>query len=342
MIRKATKDFSRWPVLFATMILLSLSLGAMVGCSGKEATKKQSLVYRLKWLYNAGAVGELYALAHGIFPRYGLDVTIEAGGPEHDVINELELGNCQFGVASADQVIRARSKGAHVVVLGQIFQANPLQWIYRQAEITINSPQDLKGKRIAVTYGGNDEAILTSLLAAQNLSSSELTITGARRDFTPFLEGRVHLWPTYRNVEGVAIATKLEGAGEKIGFFDPGQFGIRFVANSVITSEEYYRQNRATADQLVQAVMEGWQAAVDPANEDKAVDAVLRFEATNEAAIVAKQIAASRYLVQPSPNFPVGRIDRTAWRQTEEIMVQLGLIPRPVGIEKFLMPVGTN
>ncbi len=54
-----------------------------------------------------------------------------AGDPERDAIRELELGNATFGVASADQVIRARAKGAPVVVIAQLFQINPLQWIYR-------------------------------------------------------------------------------------------------------------------------------------------------------------------------------------------------------------------
>ena len=52
-------------------------------------------------------VGDLYAERQGYFRQNGLKVDVKPGGPEHDALKELELGHAQFGVASADQVLRA-------------------------------------------------------------------------------------------------------------------------------------------------------------------------------------------------------------------------------------------
>ena len=118
------------------------------------------LAYPLLWV-----AGDLYALEEGFFAAEGLAVEVKAGGPERDAIKELELGYAKFGVASADQVIRACAKGAKVVVLAQLFQINPLQWIYRPDAVKLESLADLKGQTIGVTFGGNDETIMKTLLA---------------------------------------------------------------------------------------------------------------------------------------------------------------------------------
>jgi len=322
--------------VIALLSITILILGLVIACGKKETGLSQEIVYRLKWLYNAGTVGELYATKYGIFEKEGLSVTVKAGGPEYNVINELELGNCQFGVASADQVITALAKGADLVVLAQIFQENPLQWIFRKNAIILNTPSDLKGKRVAITYGGNDEAIFKALLASYQLIPDELFVSSARRDYTPFFEGRVDLWPTYRNVEGVAIAGKMKSAGEETDFFDPGVHGIHFVANSVITTAKFYTARQQLCERVVQAAMKGWTEALDTESVAKAVQAVKDFDPQTDPAIIARQIAATRKLVIPEPGFPVGKISVAAWQETEAIMLQQGLIKQPVHIERRL------
>ncbi len=322
--------------VIALISIIVLVLGLVIACGKKGSGLSEEIVYRLKWIYNAGTVGELYASRYGIFEKEGLKVTVKAGGPEYNVINELELGNCQFGVASGDQVIAALAKGADLVVLAQIFQENPLQWIFRKNAITLNTPSDLKGKRVAITYGGNDEAIFKAFLASYRLTQDELFVSSARRDYTPFFEGRVDLWPTYRNVEGVAIANKMKAAGEETDFFDPGAHGIHFVANSVITTAKFYTAQQQLCEHMVQAVMKGWTEALDPANETKATQAVKKLDPQTDPAIIARQIAATRKLVIPEPGFPAGKISLAAWQETEAIMLKQGLIKQPVHIERSL------
>ncbi|MBW2107156.1 MAG: ABC transporter substrate-binding protein, partial [Deltaproteobacteria bacterium] len=117
------------------LIVLSALIAWLGGCEKSSDRTLLEINYRLKWLFNASTAGDLYAQAYGVFKRHRLRVTVKEGSPERDALKELELGHAQFGVASADQVIRARSKGAPVVVVAQLFQLNPLQWIYRPARV---------------------------------------------------------------------------------------------------------------------------------------------------------------------------------------------------------------
>ena len=116
-----------------TLSIWVVCLTALLLATSTSASEKVS--YRLKWLRNVSVVGALYAETHHLFAEEGLDVAVKAGGPERDAIRELELGYADFGAASADQVLRARAKGSPVVVVAQLFQINPLQWMYRPAEM---------------------------------------------------------------------------------------------------------------------------------------------------------------------------------------------------------------
>ena len=172
-----------------TYILLILISGMV--CAGFAMADAQ-ITYRLKWLRNMSTVGDIYAFTNGSFKAEGLDVTIKPGGPEIDAIRELELGQAQFGVASADQVIRAVAKGSPVVVIAQLFQVNPLQWIYRPDRVVVRQPTDLKGKTLGVTFGKNDEIIMRTLMVRAQIHLAQQQYRQALADSEKALQHKTN------------------------------------------------------------------------------------------------------------------------------------------------------
>ena len=322
--------------LSAIALILILIPG---GCARETAKPLEEVSYRLKWLFNVSVVGDLYTVESGLFDKNGLKVTVKPGGPEKDAIKELELGHTQFGVASADQVIRAVFKGAPIVVIAQLFQTNPLHWIYRPDKTPLRTPQDLKGKTIGITYGGNDETIMRALLAKYNISENEVNLFSVRYDYTPFYQGKVDLWPLYRNAQAPIIGAKLVKAGERFDLMDPSKMGIQFVANSVVTTRKMLEERPETVNKFIRALLQGWQEALDPANKEKAIETVLKYNRETPVEIVRQQLPATRILMMPTPDFEFGRINAAAWKQTEAIMLSQKLISGPVNVEKWLVPI---
>ena len=304
-----------------------------------ECADLTPVAYRLKWLFNASVVGDLYADVHGAFARHGLMVTVKEGGPERDAIKELELGYAQFGVASADQVIRAAAKGSPIVVIVQLFQVNPLQWVYRSDKLHFSSPADFKGKTVGITFGGNDETIMRTLLAKFGISAASVDLYSVRYDYTPFYEGKVDLWPVYVNAQGIIIQEKLEKAGERVSFFNPDTFGVKFVANSVVTSQKMFHEQPGIVTEFRKALIEGWQDAVAPENNEKAVTVLRQFDRDTPVEIIRRQLAATRGLIKPGPESVIGSIDVPAWKQTEQIMLDQNLISGSVHLDKILKPI---
>jgi NitT/TauT family transport system substrate-binding protein len=320
---------------FLILIVLIFLISLFSGC-GKKQEEMTKVSYRLKWLFNTSVAGDIYAGANGFFEKEGLYVEVKEGGPERDAIKELEMGHAQFGVASADQVIRAVSKGAPVVVLAQLFQANPLQWIYRPDEINVGKPEDIRGKVIGVTFGGNDETIMRAILSKYGIRDNDVSLFSVRYDYTPFYEKKVALWPVYRNAQGIIIGDQLEKAGEKTAFFDPDAAGIQFVANSLITTEKMIKEHPGTVKKFVSALMNAWNEALNPANSDKTVETVRKFDRDTSADVVRRQLDITRQFMKPKGNILFGTIDTAAWKQTERIMLEQKLIPAPVDVEKRL------
>ncbi|MEW6520093.1 MAG: ABC transporter substrate-binding protein [Thermodesulfobacteriota bacterium] len=324
------------PARFVFLLCLLFLFPLLDGCQ-RGGEPEAELNYRLKWLYNINTAGDLHALENGFFTSRGLKVAVKPGGPERDAIRELELGRAQFGVASADQVIRALAKGAPIVVIAQLFQHNPLQWIHRSSGACYASPRQLRGKTVGITYGGNDETIMRALLAKYRIAPNEVNLFSVRYDYTPFYRGEVDLWPIYRNAEGIVIAEKMAQAGEQTDFFVPDRFAVRFVANSVITTRSMLEENPDLVRQFREALLEAWQEALAPANAAGIIALVHAYDQGTPAEIIARQLDATRQLMLPD-NGPFGRIDVAAWQQTERIMLEQGVIDAPVGVEKALFP----
>ncbi|MFP4349537.1 MAG: ABC transporter substrate-binding protein [Thermodesulfobacteriota bacterium] len=302
-----------------------------------HARGAREINYRLKWLFNVSTVGDLYADVHGLFEKNGLDVTIKPGGPERDAIRELELGYAQFGVASADQVIRALSKGASVVVLAQLFQVNPLQWVYRASRPPINELSDLTGRIIGITYGGNDETIMRALLAKGNVRVEDVDFFSVRYNYLPFYRNKVELWPCYRNAQGPILAEKLRENQEEVAYFDPAKFGIKFVANSVVTSAEMLKNEPETVEKFMTALLQGWRESLDPGYADRALETLAQFDEDTPPDILIRQLNITRAMIKPAPDILIGAIDVDAWKQTETIMLDQKLIPEPVNVERVLI-----
>ena len=323
-----------------TVILSTCALLLMALLVATSAQAGEKIVYRLKWLRNVSVVGALYAETHSLFDKAGLEVEIKAGGPERDAIRELELGYADFGEASADQVLRAHAKGAPVVVIAQLFQINPLQWMYRPEEMELNTLADLKGKVIGVTFGGNDETIMNTLLAEAGLGHSEVKLFSVRYDYTPFYRRQVQLWPVYRNAQAPLIAAQLDKAGEATAFFNPAEFGVKFVANCVVTEARTLTERPELVKRFLVALLAGWRQALDPKNQEDAIKALQKYDPDTPRPILVEQLQITRQLVQPDTALAIGTIDAKGWEQTERIMRAQKQLPGAVDLKAILKPVG--
>ncbi len=120
------------------------------------------MTLQLKWVAQAQFAGYYAAASEGFYEDECLDVTINPGGP--DIVPEQVVagGQAQLGINFVPSLLSAREQGTNLVNIAQIFERSAMREI-SWADTGISSPEDLRGKRVAVWFGGNEFELLATL-----------------------------------------------------------------------------------------------------------------------------------------------------------------------------------
>ena len=211
--------------------------------------------------------------------------------------------------------------------------------MYRTEDISITKLDDLKNKIIGVTFGGNDEIILRTLMAMGNITEEDTTLFSVRYDYNPFYQRKVDLWPVYLNSQAVFLKKKMAENGEAVSFFNPADYGVQFVSNSVVTSRKMITDHPETVNAFVSSLCKAWEAALAPENMDKTIETLQQFDKDTARDVMTEQLEVTRRLIKPTPEMAIGTIDLPAWRQTAQIMADQKQTPRLIPIADAIIPM---
>jgi len=122
------------------------------GVEGSEEGGLQRVTLMLNWFPEAEHGGFYAAKVHGIYEKFGLDVTIEPGGPNAPVDQELLTGRVQFAIGIADDVLVFREQEVPVVALMAPIQDTP-RCILVHSDSGAKTLSDLKGLTLQAGNG---------------------------------------------------------------------------------------------------------------------------------------------------------------------------------------------
>jgi len=117
-----------------------------------SAQPAQRIVFTTDWLAQAEHGGFYQAVADGLYRQQGLDVTVQAGGPQVNGMQLVAAGRVDIAMGDALQVLAARGEGVPLVAIAATFQKNPTVII---AHPGVASLADLKGSPIAIGAASN-------------------------------------------------------------------------------------------------------------------------------------------------------------------------------------------
>ena len=123
--------------------LAAASAATILAVSGTQAQDKMVEVkLQLKWFPQAQFAGFMVAKEKGYFKAEGLDVTLLPAG-DQSPIQVVQTGAADFGTTWIADLLTARSKGAPVVHIAQIFQKSGFTLVMLKKS-GINKIADLK------------------------------------------------------------------------------------------------------------------------------------------------------------------------------------------------------
>lgn len=306
--------------------LLWWGISARKNNSLLETGNGENVSIRLKWLNQAQFAGFYFADKGGFYKDKNLNVTLQPGGVDFPAIQMVASGSDQFGVTGADQILLAREKEIPVVALAVIYRKSPFV-LFSLKDSDITSPKDFVGKKVGVKLGGNEELTYRAVLKKAGVDSKSFQEVPVKFDITPLLTRQVDVWPGYAINEPLTA----EEQGHQVNLIWPSDYGVNLYADTLFTTEEMIKNKPDVVQRVVQATIEGWEAALQ--NPEQAVVYTLQSSDKLNQEHETKMMKASIPLVKPDSN-PVGFMDDATWRSIQTLLLEQGFMKNAVEIDK--------
>jgi NitT/TauT family transport system substrate-binding protein len=313
----------RW---FLGLAMTGVMILALVAQSGSQAADQLQL--QLKWVTQAQFAGYYAAKAKGLYAAESLDVTIRPGGP--DIVPEQVVagGGAHFGIDWLPSLLSARDQGAPLVNIAQFFAYSGMREIAFKSS-GIKGPADLKGRKVAVWFGGNEFELLATLEKYKIDRNKDVTLVQQPFDMNLLLQKKVDAAAamTYNEYKQVLDAGVKP---DDLVVIDFNKEGTAMLEDGIFVKGDWLRdaKNKQIAARFLRASLKGWEACRDKPAE--CVEIVLK-----ESPVLGREhqtwmMAEINKLIwgPPTPKSPLGKMDAEAFKRTADIALKFGVIKK--------------
>ncbi len=227
---------SRLKVILGIMLTFMLSV---VSVSAQSEAVKQT--FFLTFVPNVQFAPVYVAIEKGDFKAANLDITIQHGD-ETTGVDLIAANQLQFGLISAEEVIKARANQRPVVQVYEWFQKYPVGIVVSDSS-GIQSVKDLKGHKVGIPgrFGASYNG-LTAILTANGMTESDidLQVIGYNAPDV-FCVGAVDAAVVYINNEPLQIQQRADSGncnGVKSVTVFPVSDAVDMVSNGIMTNEQ--------------------------------------------------------------------------------------------------------
>jgi NitT/TauT family transport system substrate-binding protein len=314
------------------VIALSLSI-ALAACGRANPQPTETLTVRLPvgYIPNIQFAPIYTAIDKGFFQEAGINLELDYS-METDAVALVGANNLQFVVASGEQVLLARAQGLPVVYVMAWYGDFPVA-VAALKEQGIRSPQDLAGKKVGLPgpYGASYIG-LRALLASAGLSEQDITMDSI--GFTQveaLTTGQSEAVVVYSANEPVQLSAR----GYDIDVINVADY-VHLTANGLVTNEITIAENPDLVSRMVAALSQG--IAYTAEHPDEAYEISKKYVEALAGADeeIQKQVLATSIKFWQLD--PLGASDRQSWQNMEDVLLEMGLLSQPIGID----PAFTN
>lgn len=286
---------------------------------------------QLKWVPQAQFAGYYAALDQGFYRQENLDVTIKPGGP--DIVPEQVVagGQAEFGLDWLASLLSVREQGTPLVNIAQVYTNGGMRQLsWKDSNIT--TPEDLKGKKVAVWFGGNEFNLLATLAKYNINKDSDIQLVQQPFDMNLLLNKEVDSAAamTYNELYQVLSAGHTI---DELNILDYNKEGTAMPEDGIFASEEWLNadpKNKDIAARFLRASFKGWAYCRD--NVDSCVEIMLANEAGGGVEAQKWQMEEVNKLIWGDPINPdtkIGYMEPDLFKRGADTALQFGVITQP-------------
>jgi NitT/TauT family transport system substrate-binding protein len=236
-------------------LLRALTVGLLAILAALAPARAQTLdkvSFGTNWVAEAEHGGFYQALADGTYKSYGLDVTIEPGGPNTNNRMLLSAGKLDFFMsANTLQSFDAVTNNVPLVAVAAMFQKDP-QVLLTHPEVKIAKIEDLKPLTLFVSKEG-----MTSYFQwlKSEYGFSESKVKPYTFNPQPFIVNKQSAMQGYVTSEPYAVE---KAAGFKPGVLLLADYGFNSYSTLIETRRELIDKKPDLVQRFVDASIIGW------------------------------------------------------------------------------------
>jgi NitT/TauT family transport system substrate-binding protein len=304
--------------------VLKLGAAAAAGFSGgsflslaANAEAKPVVNLQLGWLLSGNQIGEVCAKAMGFYDAEGIDLKIQAGGPNIDGVAVVAAGRFEAGqVSSSPSLMLAASQDLPIRCFATGAQEHPYTF-FSLKKNPVHEPKDLVGKKVGIQATG--VILLKALLAKNKIPEKQVEIVTIGADMSPMLTGQVDVvtgWLTNTTALKVLGPDRVD-----LRLWDSG---VQLYALPYYATVDTIKTKSDLLAKFLRATGKGWAYAY--ANRDKAVELLVK-EFPNLVAADEREALEPMLKYAFSPKTATegwGTMDPAVWQDQINLYAELG------------------
>jgi NitT/TauT family transport system substrate-binding protein len=264
------------------------------------------------WLAEASQGGYWQAAADGLAEDRGVTIEGLSGGPGIATVTNVAVGEAEYGMTAADNLLVARAEGVPVVAVWGGMDVSP-QCFMSHASAGVEDFADLSGLRISVSPAGTFWPVVQ---ARYGIEPSEVLPVV---DFGTFASDERIVRQCFATSERF-IADR---EGWEVDFLMVHESGYQPYAMMLFTTEDRIRDHPEEVAAVVAAMHEGWTRFLDGRHQS-GLGLILANnpDYTEEEALFAIEVMRDELFGDP-----LGDMVEARWEQTHRDLVDVGLVP---------------
>ncbi|MGE5767046.1 MAG: ABC transporter substrate-binding protein [Bacteroidota bacterium] len=307
---------------------LTAVLVTLLWVSPAVAADRLTLI--LDWFVNPDHGPIVVAQERGYFAEVGLEVEVIPPADPSDPPKLVAAGKADLAVSYQPQLHLQVREGLPLTRVGTLV-ATPLNCLLALSDGPVQSPADLKGRKVGFSVAGVEEALLATMLKRHGLRLDDVELVNVNWSLSPALMSRQvdAVIGAFRNFE----LNQLEIEGLAGRCFYPEEEGVPaydeliYVANAETLDEDKIARFLAATERATQYIVNHPEAAW----EIFAGSAPELRDALNEKAWAD---TVPRFALRPAA------LDRGRYARFEAFLAEAGLIEAVGPVERLAVEVG--
>ena len=218
---------------------------------GLPARAATPVALQLSWLHSVQFGGSYIAQGKGYWRDLGLEVRLDAGGPNAPVEPPVVSGQALIGISAADYTAAAVANGAPFRIIGVAMQKNPFV-IASLPGNPVNTPADLVGKKIGMAIANTP--VLQALCTLNGVDITAIEVVPTQYDAAPLVTGQVDCllcWQT-----DLPVAMTMKGIDNVTMLM--ADHGYALHSQTYIATDDSLKTRRADLVALMTGEVRGW------------------------------------------------------------------------------------